>query len=56
MVSFPGDLDDSPTLIAFNKDTGEKEWEYAYQGAVQDEIDFLRVRTNIRWVLGLGGR
>ena len=51
-----GDLGFPPTIMAFNKGTGEKEWEYAYQGAVQDEIDFLRVRTNIRWVLGLGGR
>jgi len=50
-----GDLGFPPTIMAFNKDTGEKEWEYTHQGAVQDEIDVSYVFDHIYVGMCSGG-
>lgn len=44
---YSGDLDEPPTIMAFNKDTGEKDWEYIHEGIVNDEIDVSTVFDNI---------
>jgi outer membrane protein assembly factor BamB len=42
-----GDIGFPPTVLAFNKDTGEKEWEYVHEGAIKDEIDVSYVFEGI---------
>ena len=40
-----GDIGDPPTIMAFNKDTGEKDWEIVLtQLSLEEEIDFLMQR------------
>jgi len=50
-----GDIGFPPTLMAFNKETGEKDWEYIHSGAVQDEIDVSIVFQNIYIGMCSGG-
>ncbi len=42
-----GDKHEPPTLMAFNKKTGNLDWEYIHQGAVNNEIDLSVVYENI---------
>jgi outer membrane protein assembly factor BamB len=46
-VLVTGDLDLPPTISAFNKKTGNKDWEYIHQGAVNNEIDISVIYENI---------
>jgi outer membrane protein assembly factor BamB len=50
-----GDIGFPPTVLAFDKDTGEKEWEYIHEGAVKDEIDVSYVFNNIYVGMCSGG-
>lgn len=38
-----GDIGYPPTVMAFNKETGAKDWEYIHQGEITDEIDVCRL-------------
>jgi len=38
---YPGDLDEPPTIMAFNKDTGEKDWELLLEHLPGREIDYM---------------
>ena len=42
-----GDLHEPPTILAFNKITGKKDWEYIHQGLVNDEIKVSIIHENI---------
>jgi len=42
-----GDLDDPPTIMAFNKETGEKEWELVLDQVQGGSIDFMFRHENI---------
>lgn len=44
---YTGDLGYPPTIMAFNKVTGNKDWEYIHSGVVQDEIDIGKIVGNI---------
>ncbi len=44
---YTGDSGDVPTIMAFNKVTGEKNWEYLHNGIVNSEIDESEVFSNI---------
>lgn len=44
---YSGDFADPPTIMAFNKDNGDKEWEYIHQGVVKDAIDVSYIYQNI---------
>ncbi|HFD32362.1 MAG TPA: hypothetical protein ENJ28_06635, partial [Gammaproteobacteria bacterium] len=50
-----GDWGDPPTVMAFNKDTGEKDWEYVHQGSVDDVIYVSYVYENIYIGMCSGG-
>jgi outer membrane protein assembly factor BamB len=42
-----GDLGFPPTIMAFNKDTGAKDWEYIHEGAVHTDINVSYVFDHI---------
>lgn len=42
-----GDIGFPATIMAFNKKTGEKDWEYIHDGAVVGEIDWSFMKDNI---------
>jgi outer membrane protein assembly factor BamB len=44
---YPGDLDDPSTIMAFNKDTGEKDWELILDEVPGSEIVFMVVHDNL---------
>ncbi len=46
-VFVTGDLHLPPTIYAFNKKTGNKDWEYVHQGAVNNDIKVSAVYDNI---------
>ena len=52
---YTGDLGFPPTIMAFNKATGDKDWEYIHEGSVQDEIDVSYVFDNIYIGMCSGG-
>ncbi len=44
---YSGDLNFAPTLMAFNKETGNKDWEYVHSGIADSEIDYSILVGNI---------
>ncbi len=44
---YSGNLGEPPTIMAFNKETGNKDWVYTHKGTIQDEIDFSTIVGNI---------
>lgn len=44
---YSGDFNEPPTIMAFNKDSGDKDWEYIHQGVVKDAIDVSYIYQNV---------